>query len=122
MRHSLVAALSPTPQGGAVHSLIPSSPMRMTFHRNRLERASSSVGHVTAAGLTTWRRGPKRHSSDTESGKKGLGMGMEGTPGRRKKARSTSKVGYRLNGLHGEMKWDSWGVEFRAPIHAETVE
>lgn len=92
MREGLEAVPSPTPHGGPFRSLIPSSPSRVSLHRNRLDRGSSSAGHVTAAGLTTWKRQPRRNSSDDESEKKGMGMGMEGTPGRRKKPRKTSKV------------------------------
>lgn len=92
MHYGFIPPSSPTPHGGALRSLIPSSPSRVTLHRNRLDRASSSAGHVTAAGLTTWKRRPRKDSSDDESGKRGLGMGMKGTPGRRKKPRKTSKV------------------------------
>ena len=92
MRPGLVPASSPTPyhEDGPPTSLIPSSPSGRFLHRNRLERASShSVGHVTAAGLSTWKRKSRKNSSADGLSKKGLGMGMEATPGRRKKSRQT---------------------------------
>ncbi|WVQ81734.1 hypothetical protein IAT38_003859 [Cryptococcus sp. DSM 104549] len=112
---------TPTPVIAPPRSLIPSSPAasRITFHRNRLHRASSADS-ITVTGLANWRRqsktsaahgqgdsqstgggwsGRKRGAdglgSDPRSAltgrrTKGLGMGMQGTPAKRKKMSKAS--------------------------------
>lgn len=96
------------PSSPIPHPSVPPRPLTSTSNtpdRRTLIRAGSSSrtlglptygvsGHVTASGLSTWRRGKRSQRSgsgcsDEDTLKKGPGMGMEGTPARRKKARST---------------------------------
>ncbi|KIS02374.1 hypothetical protein L804_00636 [Cryptococcus deuterogattii 2001/935-1] len=90
-------------------SLIPSSPSRITLHRNQLRRASSSE-NITVGGLANWRRKPKPLSSQSQysvksvgskgsgfevenAGKRGLGMGMQATPARKRRLTNKSSIG-----------------------------
>jgi len=59
---------------------------------------TNSTGYVTATGLINWRRKKRRSTAarstaGSDNGKLGPGMGMQGTPARRKKRRTgTGKV------------------------------
>ncbi|KAL0255401.1 hypothetical protein I308_100205 [Cryptococcus tetragattii IND107] len=100
--------LSPTPFVPS-KSLIPSSPSRITLHRNQLRHASSS-GNITVGGLPNWRRKPKPSTSQSQhsvksvgskgsgfevenAGKRGLGMGMQATPARKRRLTNKSSIG-----------------------------
>ncbi|WVN88591.1 uncharacterized protein L203_103802 [Cryptococcus depauperatus CBS 7841] len=95
---------SPTPQIPG-KSLVPSSPSHISLHRNRLQRASSSES-LAIVGLSNWRRMPTKakscdRSSHYRTGKSdgsqtkrlGEGMGMQGTPARRKRLASKPSIG-----------------------------
>ncbi|KIY34012.1 hypothetical protein I305_03358 [Cryptococcus gattii E566] len=100
--------LSPTPFVPS-KSLIPSSPSRITLYRNQLRRASSSE-NITVGGLVNWRRKPKPSTSQSQhsvksvgskgsgfevedAGKRGLGMGMQATPARKRRLTNKSSIG-----------------------------
>ncbi|KIR59634.1 hypothetical protein I314_04629 [Cryptococcus bacillisporus CA1873] len=100
--------LSPTPFVPS-KSLIPSSPSRITVRRNQLRRASSSE-NITVGGLANWRRKPKPSTSQSQhsvksvgskgsgfevenAGKRGLGMGMQATPARKRRLTNKSSIG-----------------------------
>jgi hypothetical protein len=88
---------SPTPQLALARPLL-STPANDPSPQRRLVRGSSG-GISVPAGLAGWRRGPKAKSGSSSSGpggsKKrsgGLGYGKEGTPAKRIKRGSSSKV------------------------------
>ncbi|KAK8864594.1 hypothetical protein IAR55_001844 [Kwoniella newhampshirensis] len=93
---------SPSPYFAPTAPLIPSSPHRMTLDRNRLQRASSSAsGRISLVGLSNWRRRPKSNPRCTSititngaipgrRKRKGLGMGMEGTPAKKRSVNNAS--------------------------------
>jgi len=111
MRFVAMPPSSPTPFNPQIHhgpiSLIPDSENNS---RRALTRAASSdvegerhplnmtsTGYVTATGLINWRRRKKstsaRSAASSAAGKLGPGMGMQGTPARRKKRKTgTSRV------------------------------
>lgn len=83
-------------------SLVPSpAPNRRVLTYGSAMR--DGYGVVSAAGLNAWRRGPRRDrtasASTSEKGiRRGLGMGMESTPGRKKFKRfnNSTQVRHRL--------------------------
>lgn len=104
LEHSM-SHLSPTPFVPS-KSLIPSSLSRITLYRNQLRRASSSE-NITVGGLVNWRRKPKPSTSQSQhsvksvgskgsgfevenAGKRGLGMGMQATPARKRRLTNKS--------------------------------
>jgi len=110
--------ITPTGKSKSSHSLLPSppGPRRLAFGSSK--KADVGYGIVSASGFSAWKRGVKRGSTSTHtysnkenttttttSGsnafnrelvkkKKGLGMGLEGTPARKRYKRDSrvSKV------------------------------
>ncbi|OXH37191.1 hypothetical protein J008_02245 [Cryptococcus neoformans] len=100
--------LSPTPFVPS-KLLLSSSPSRITIHRNQLRRASS-LENITVGGLANWRRKPKPSTSQSQhsvesagskessreaknGSKRGLGMGMQATPARKRRLTNKSSIG-----------------------------
>lgn len=105
LEHSSMFHLSPTPFVPS-KSLLSSSPSWITIHRNQLRRASS-LENITVGGLANWRRKPKPSTSHSQhsvksagskessreaknGSKRGLGMGMQATPARKRRLTNKS--------------------------------
>ena len=112
--------ITPTGKSKSSHSLLPSppGPRRLAFGSSK--KADVGYGIVSASGFSAWKRGVKRGSTSTQTNtnsnkenttttttsgsnafnrelvkkKKGLGMGLEGTPARKRYKRDSriSKV------------------------------
>lgn len=109
----------------STHSLVP-SPVR---NRRELTFGSASrdgYGIVSAAGLNAWRRGAKRNRTPSVSagvsgsGRLGLGMGLEGTPGRKKFKRfsKSSKVNQTYRSDH-DIVADGIVAQYRISINTK---
>ncbi|ORY32913.1 hypothetical protein BCR39DRAFT_358677 [Naematelia encephala] len=92
MTNEHVSPSSLTPKIRAKPSLLPSA-HRQSLQEDGLTKSEPiTYTQVTASGLTTWRRQPKVSSVSGETGsRKRLGMGMQGTPARKKVVRPGSK-------------------------------
>ena len=110
--------ITPTGKSKSSRSLLPSppGPRRLAFGSSK--KADVGYGIVSASGFSAWKRGVKRGSTSTQAysnkenttttttsgsnafnrelvkNKKGLGMGLEGTPARKRYKRDSrvSKV------------------------------